>query len=44
MVREQIFRARAISTYALLVRVGNQEHENKITFNTTYHLVFCDVN
>ena len=40
MVRKEILRARAIPRDALLEKVHNQEKQNKITFNITYHSVF----
>ena len=40
MVRKEILRARAIPRDALLEKVNNQEKQNKITFNITYHSVF----
>ena len=43
MVRKEIRRARAIPRDALLEKVNNQEKQNKITFNVTYHPVFRDV-
>ena len=43
MIREKILRARAIPRDALLEKVKNQEKQNKITFNITYHPVFPDV-
>ena len=43
MVRKEILRARAIPRDALLDKVNNQEKQNKITFNITYHPVFRDV-
>ena len=43
MVRKEILRARAIPRDALLENVNNQEKQNKITFNITYHPVFLDV-
>ena len=43
MVRKEILRARAIPRDALLEKVSNQEKQNKITFNITYHPVFRDV-
>ena len=43
MVRKEILRARAIPRDALLEKVNNQEKQNKITFNITYHPVFRDV-
>ena len=43
MVRMEILRARAIPRDALLEKVNNQEKQNKITFNITYHPVFRDV-
>ena len=43
MVRKEILRARAIPRDALLEKVNNQEKQNKITFNITYHPVFWDV-
>ena len=43
MVRKEILRARAIPRDALLEKVNNQEKNNRITFNITYHPVFRDV-
>ena len=43
MVRKEILRARAIPSDALLEKVINQEKQNKITFNITYHPVFWNV-
>ena len=43
MVRKEILRARAIPRDALLEKVNNQEKQNKITFNITYHPVFRNV-
>ena len=43
MVRKKTLRARAIPRDALLEKVNNQEKQNKITFNITYHPVFRDV-
>ena len=43
MVRKEMFRARAIPRDALLEKVKNQEKQNKITFNITYHPVFRNV-
>ena len=43
MVRQEILRARAIPRDALLEKVNNQEKQNKITFNITYHPVFRNV-
>ena len=43
MVHKEIIRARAIPRDALLEKVNNQEKQNKITFNITYHSVFWDV-
>ena len=43
MVRKEILRARAIPSHALLEKVINQEKQNKITFNITYHPVFWNV-
>ena len=43
MARKEILRARALPRDALLEKVNNQEKQNKITFNVTYHLVFRDV-
>ena len=40
MVRKEILRARAIPRDVLLEKVNNQEKQNKITFNITYHPVF----
>ena len=43
MVHKEILQARAIPRDALLEKVNNQEKQNKITFNITYHPVFWDV-
>ena len=43
MVRKEILQARAIPRDALLEKVNNQEKQNKITFNITYHPEFRDV-
>ena len=43
VIRKEILRARAIPMDALLEKVNNQEKQNKIIFNITYHLVFRDV-
>ena len=43
MVRKEILRARAILKDTLLEKVNNQEKQNKITFNITYHPVFRNV-
>ena len=43
MIRKEILRARAIPRDALLEKVNNQEKQNKITFNITYHPVFRNV-
>ena len=43
MVRKEILRARVIPRDALLEKVNNQEKQNKITFNITYHPVFRNV-
>ena len=43
MILKEILRARAIPRDALLEKVNNQEKQNKITFNITYHPVFGDV-
>ena len=40
---KKILRARAIPRDALLEKVNNQEKQNKITFNITYHPVFRNV-
>ena len=40
MVHKEILRARASPRDALLEKVNNQEKQNKITFDTTYHPVF----
>ena len=40
MVRKEILRARAIPRDTLLEKVNDQEKQNKITFNITYHPVF----
>ena len=43
MVRKEIFRARAILKDELLEKVNDQEKQNKITFNTTYHPAFRNI-
>ena len=43
MVRKEMLQARAILRDALLEKVNNQEKQNKITFNLTYHPVFRDL-
>ena len=43
MVRKETLRARAIPRDALLEKVSNQEKQNKITLNLTYHPVFRDI-
>ena len=43
MVRKEILQAGAIPRDAILEKVNNQEKQNKITFNITYHPVFVDV-
>ena len=43
MARKEILRTRAIPRDAHLDKVNNQETQNKITFNITYHPVFRDV-
>ena len=43
MVCKEILRARAIPRDALLEKVNNQEKQNKITFNITYHPAFRNV-
>ena len=43
MVRKEILQARAVPRDALLDKVNNQEKQNKITFNITYHPVFRKV-
>ena len=43
MVHKEILQARAIPRNALLEKVNNQEKQNKITFNITYHPVFRDI-
>ena len=43
MVCKEILQARAIPRDILLEKVDNQEKQNKITFNITYHPVFQDV-
>ena len=43
MVGKEILRARAIPRDALLEEVNNQEKQNKITLNITYHPVFRNV-
>ena len=40
IVRKEILRARAIPRDALLEKVNNQDKQNKLTFNITYHPVF----
>ena len=41
-IRKKMLRARAIPRDALLEKVNNQEKQNKITLNITYHPVFPD--
>ena len=43
MVPKETLWARPIPRDALLEKVNNQEKQNKITFNITYHPVFRDV-
>ena len=43
MVHKEIFRTRAILKDELLEKVNDQEKQNKITFNITYHPVFRNV-
>ena len=43
IVRKEILRARAIPREAFLEKVNNQEKQNKINFNITYHPVFRNV-
>ena len=43
MVRKEILRVRAIPRDALLEKVNDQEKQNKITFNITYHPVFRNI-
>ena len=43
MVRKETVRARAIPRDSLLEEVNNQEKQNKLTFNITYHPVFGKV-
>ena len=43
MERKEALRARAIPRDILLENVNNQEKQNKVTFNITYHPVFRDV-
>ena len=43
IVRKEILPGRAIPRDALLEKANNQEKQNKITFNITYHPVFRDV-
>ena len=43
MVRKEILRGTGIPRDALLEKVDDQEKQNKIIFNITYHLVFRDV-
>ena len=43
MVRKQILRARALPRNTLLEKVIDQEKQNKINFNITYHPVFRNV-
>ena len=43
MVCKEILRARAIPRDALLEKVNDQEKQNKITFNITYHPVFWNI-
>ena len=42
-ILKEMLRARAIPRDALLEKVNNQEKQNKITFNITYHPVFPDL-
>ena len=43
MVHKEILQARVIPRDALLEKVNNQEKQNKVTFNITYHPVFRNV-
>ena len=43
MVHKEIFRARAILKDELLEKVNDQEKQNKITFNITYHPAFRNI-
>ena len=43
MVRKEILPLRDICIDPLLEKVNNQEEQNKITFDITYHQVFLDV-
>ena len=43
MERKEALRSRAIPRDILLENVNNQEKQNKVTFNITYHPVFRDV-
>ena len=43
MLPKEILRVRAIPGSAFLEKVNNQEKQNKITFNITYHPVFRGV-
>ena len=43
MVHKEKLRAIAIPKNAFLEKVNNQEKQNKLTFNITYHAVFWNV-
>ena len=43
MVRKEIFRTRAIPRDELLEKVNDQEKQNKISFNITYHPAFRNI-
>ena len=42
MVHEEILLARTIPRDTLFDKVNNQKNNKKVTFNITYHLVFCN--
>ena len=43
MVHKEILLARAMPRDALLEKINNQDKQNKIAFNITYHPVFQDL-
>ena len=43
MVREQVLQVREHSRESLLEKVKSESNQNKLTFNTTYYLVFQNV-
>ena len=43
MVRKEIFRTRAIPRDELLEKLNDQEKQNKISFNITYHPAFRNI-